>query len=82
MVAIKLRAALRRMLSDGFTNSNLPTAIDRGAAASFTGLKPAFQSADRIGRYSLDYREQSARKRRSRMQHIRHPLTRSGKVQI
>lgn len=31
VVAIKFRAVVRRMLWHGFTNSNLPAAIDRGA---------------------------------------------------
>jgi len=33
-VAIKFRAAVRRMHTDDFTNPNFPAAIDRGAAAS------------------------------------------------
>lgn len=33
-IAIEFRAAMRRMLAGGFTNSNLPAANDRGATAS------------------------------------------------
>ena len=45
-VAIKFRAAVRRMLSRRFTNSNLPAAIDRGAAA-YRSRKPRLLPIDR-----------------------------------